>query len=140
MIDLFTGISLGVGAVNSVGLVIDSVVLKKHGDRIKSLEGSEGTAAAAFNTAKEAQLAATRANSQCEWLYGELNKQKLLPEKPKSNDELLGELLKSLVANQTQTNQTTSTPQNSTAAVDQKLIADVVAAAVNEAFKKHQGK
>lgn len=138
MIDLFTGISLGVGAVNSVGLVIDSVVLKKHGDRIKSLEGSEGTAAAAFNTAKEAQLAATRANSQCEWLYGELNKQKLLPEKPKSNDELLGELLKSLVANQTQTNQA-SAPQN-TAAVDQtKLISDAVAAAVAEAFKK-QGK
>lgn len=138
MIDIFTGISLGVGAVNSVGLVIDSVVLKKHGDRIKSLEGSEGTAAAAYNTAKEAQLSATRANSQCEWLYGELNKQKLLPEKPKSNDELLGELLKSLVANQTQTTQTTA--QNSTANVDQtKLIADVVAAAVNEAFKK-QGK
>lgn len=138
MLDLFTGISLGVGAVNSVGLVIDSVVLKKHGDRIKSLEGSEGTAAAAYNTAKEAQISATRANSQCEWLYGELNKQKLLPEKPKSNDELLGELLKSLVANQTQTTQTTS--QNSTATVDQtKLIADVVAAAVNEAFKK-QGK
>ena len=138
MIDLFTGISLGVGAVNSVGLVIDSVVLKKHGDRIKSLEGSEGTAAAAYNTAKEAQMSATRANSQCEWLYGELNKQKLLPEKPKSNDELLGELLKSLVANQTQTTQTTA--QNSTANVDQtKLIADVVAAAVNEAFKK-QGK
>lgn len=138
MLDLFTGISLGVGAVNSVGLVIDSVVLKKHGDRIKSLEGSEGTAAAAYNTAKEAQISATRANSQCEWLYGELNKQKLLPEKPKSNDELLGELLKSLVANQTQITQTTS--QNSTATVDQtKLIADVVAAAVNEAFKK-QGK
>ena len=134
MIDLFTGISLGVGAVNSVGLVINSVVLKKHGDRIKSLEGIEGTAAAAYNTAKEAQMSATRANSQCEWLYGELNKQKLLPEKPKSNDELLGELLKSLVANQTQT------PQN-TAAVDQtKLIADVVVAAVNEAFKKQQGK
>ena len=62
MIDLFTGISLGVGTVNSVGLIIDSVVLKKHGDRIKSLEGSEGTAAAAYNTAKEAQIAATRAN------------------------------------------------------------------------------
>lgn len=137
MIDLFTGISLGVGAVNSVGLVIDSVVLKKHGDRIKSLEGSEGTAAAAFNTAKEAQMAATRANNQCEWLYGELNKQKLLPEKPKSNDELLGELLKSLVANQTQTQ---TAPQNNTANVDQtKLISDVVAAAVAEAFKK-QGK
>lgn len=137
MIDLFTGISLGVGAVNSVGLVIDSVVLKKHGDRIKSLEGSEGTAAAAYNTAKEAQIAATRANSQCEWLYGELNKQKLLPEKPKSNDELLGELLKSLVANQTQTQ---TAPQNNTANVDQtKLISDVVAAAVAEAFKK-QGK
>ena len=137
MIDLFTGISLGVGAVNSVGLVIDSVVLKKHGDRIKSLEGSEGTAAAAYNTAKEAQIAATRANNQCEWLYGELNKQKLLPEKPKSNDELLGELLKSLVANQTQTQ---TAPQNNTANVDQtKLISDVVAAAVAEAFKK-QGK
>lgn len=140
MIDLFTGISLGVGAVNSVGLVIDSVVLKKHGDRIKSLEGSEGTAAAAFNTAKEAQIAASRANSQCEWLYGELNKQKLLPEKPKSNDELLGDLLKSLVANQTQTNQAAPAPQNNPATVDQtKLISDVVAAAVAEAFKK-QGK
>ena len=138
MIDLFTGISLGVGAVNSVGLVIDSVVLKKHGDRIKSLEGSEGTAAAAYNAAKEAQIAATRANSQCEWLYGELNKQKLLPEKPKSNDELLGELLKSLVNNQTQTNQAAA-PQNNTAVDQTKLIADVVAAAVNEAFKK-QGK
>lgn len=139
MIDLFTGISLGVGAVNSVGLVIDSVVLKKHGDRIKSLEGSEGTAAAAYNTAKEAQIAAARANSQCEWLYGELNKQQLLPERPKSNDELLGELLKSLVNNQTQTNQAAA-PQN-TAAVDQsKLISDVVAAAVAEAFKKQQGK
>lgn len=139
MIDLFTGISLGVGAVNSVGLVIDSVVLKKHGDRIKSLEGSEGTAAAAYNTAKEAQIAATRANSQCEWLYGELNKQKLLPEKPKSNEELLGELLKSLVANQTQTPQNNT--QQNTAAVDQtKLIADAVAAAVAEAFKKQQGK
>lgn len=139
MIDLFTGISLGLGAVNSVGFVIDSVVLKNHGDRIKSLEGSEGTAAAAYNTAKEAQIAASRANSQCEWLYGELNKQKLLPEKPKSNDELLGELLKSLVNNQTQTNQAAA-PQNNTATVDQtKLIADVVAAAVNEAFKK-QGK
>lgn len=137
MIDLFTGISLGVGVVDSVALVIDSVVLKKHGDRIKSLEGSEGTAAAAYNTAKEAQIAATRANSQCEWLYGELNKQKLLPEKPKSNDELLGELLKSLVANQTQTNQAAA-PQNTT--VDQtKLISDAVAAAVAEAFKK-QGK
>jgi len=136
MIDLFTGISLGVGAVNSVGLVIDSVVLKKHGDRIKSLEG---TAAAAFNTAKEAQMAATRANTQCEWLYGELNKQKLLPEKPKSNDELLGDLLKSLVANQTQTNQQTA-PQNNPVNVDQtKLISNVVAAAVAEAFKK-QGK
>lgn len=140
MIDLFTGISLGLGAVNSVGFVIDSVVLKKHGDRIKSLEGSEGTAAAAYNAAKEAQIAATRANSQCEWLYGELNKQKLLPEKPKSNDELLGELLKSLVANQTQTNQTASAPQNNTAVDQTKLIADVVAAAVNEAFKKQQGK
>ena len=139
MIDLFTGISLGVGAVNSVGLVIDSVVLKKHGDRIKSLEGSVGTAAAAFNTAKEAQMAATRANTQCEWLYGELNKQKLLPEKPKSNDELLGDLLKSLVANQTQTNQQTA-PQNNPVNVDQtKLISNVVAAAVAEAFKK-QGK
>lgn len=138
MIDLFTGISLGVGAVNSVGLVIDSVVLKKHGDRIKSLEGNEGTAAAAYNTAKEAQIAATRANSQCEWLYAELNKQKLLPEKPKSNDELLGELLKSLVANQTQSNQT-SAPQNNTAVDQNKLIADAVAAAVAEAFKK-QGK
>ena len=139
MIDLFTGISLGVGAVNSVGLVIDSVVLKNHGDRIKSLEGSEGTAAAAYNAAKEAQIAATRANSQCEWLYGELNKQKLLPEKPKSNDELLGELLKSLVNNQTQTNQAAA-PQNNTAVDQTKLIADVVAAAVNEAFKKQQGK
>lgn len=137
MIDLFTGISLGVGTVNSVGLIINSVVLKKQGDRIKSLEGSEGTAAAAYNTAKEAQIAATRANSQCEWLYGELNKQKLLPEKPKSNDELLGDLLKSLVANQTQTQ---TAPQNNTANVDQtKLISDVVAAAVAEAFKK-QGK
>jgi hypothetical protein len=114
-------------------------VLKKHGDRIKSLEGSEGTAAAAYNTAKEAQIAATRANSQCEWLYGELNKQKLLPEKPKSNDELLGDLLKSLVANQTQTNQQAA-PQNNPANDQTKLIADVVAAAVNEAFKKHQGK
>jgi len=114
-------------------------VLKKHGDRIKSLEGIEGTAAAAFNTAKEAQMAATRANTQCEWLYGELNKQKLLPEKPKSNDELLGDLLKSLVANQTQTNQQTA-PQNNPVNVDQtKLISNVVAAAVAEAFKK-QGK
>lgn len=139
MIDLFTGISLGLGAVNSVGLVIDSVVLKNHGDRIKSLEGSEGTAAAAYNAAKEAQIAATRANSQCEWLYGELNKQQLLPEKPKSNDELLGELLKSLVNNQTQTNQAAA-PQNNTAVDQTKLIADVVAAAVNEAFKKQQGK
>ena len=139
MIDLFTGISLGLGAVNSVGFVIDSVVLKNHGDRIKSLEGSEGTAAAAYNAAKEAQIAATRANSQCEWLYGELNKQKLLPEKPKSNDELLGELLKSLVNNQTQTNQAAA-PQNNTAVDQTKLIADVVAAAVNEAFKKQQGK
>lgn len=139
MIDLFTGISLGVGAVNSVGLVIDSVVLKNHGDRIKSLEGSEGTAAAAYNAAKEAQIAATRANSQCEWLYGELNKQKLLPEKPKSNDELLGELLKSLVNNQTQTNQAAA-PQNNTAVDQTKLIADAVAAAVAEAFKKQQGK
>lgn len=138
MIDLFTGISLGLGTVNSVGFVIDSVVLKNHGDRIKSLEGSEGTAAAAYNAAKEAQIAATRANSQCEWLYGELNKQKLLPEKPKSNDELLGELLKSLVNNQTQTNQAAA-PQNNTAVDQTKLIADVVAAAVNEAFKK-QGK
>lgn len=138
MIDLFTGISLGLGAVNSVGFVIDSVVLKNHGDRIKSLEGNEGTAAAAYNAAKEAQIAATRANSQCEWLYGELNKQKLLPEKPKSNDELLGELLKSLVNNQTQTNQAAA-PQNNTAVDQTKLIADVVAAAVNEAFKK-QGK
>lgn len=138
MIDLFTGISLGLGAVNSVGFVIDSVVLKNHGDRIKSLEGSEGTAAAAYNAAKEAQIAATRANSQCEWLYGELNKQKLLPEKPKSNDELLGELLKSLVNNQTQTNQAAA-PQNNPAVDQTKLIADVVAAAVNEAFKK-QGK
>lgn len=134
MLDLFTGISLGVGAVNSVGLVIDSVVLKKHGDRIKSLEGSEGTAAAAYNTAKEAQISAARANNQCEWLYGELNKQKLLPEKPKSNDELLGELLKSLVANQT-TNQTSS--QNNTT-VDTKVIADAVVAAVAEAFKNQQ--
>lgn len=139
MIDLFTGISLGLGAVNSVGFVIDSVVLKNHGDRIKSLEGSEGTAAAAYNAAKEAQIAATRANSQCEWLYGELNKQKLLPEKPKSNDELLGELLKILVNNQTQTNQAAA-PQNNTAVDQTKLIADVVAAAVNEAFKKQQGK
>lgn len=140
MLDLFTGISLGVGAVNSVGLVIDSVVLKKHGDRIKSLEGNEGTAAAAYNTAKEAQIAATRANNQCEWLYGELNKQKLLPEKPKSNDELLGELLKTLVANQTQTTQTTL-PQNNTAGVDvTKLITDTVNAAVKEAFKNQQGK
>lgn len=138
MIDLFTGISLGLGAVNSVGFVIDSVVLKNHGDRIKSLEGSEGTAAAAYNAAKEAQIAATRANSQCEWLYGELNKQKLLPEKPKSNDELLGELLKSLVNNQTQTNQAAA-PQNNTAVDQTKLIADAVAAAVAEAFKK-QGK
>lgn len=137
MLDLFTGISLGVGAVNSVGLVIDSVVLKKHGDRIKSLEGNEGTAAAAYNTAKEAQIAATRANNQCEWLYGELNKQKLLPEKPKSNDELLGELLKTLVANQTQTNQSAS--QNNTGGVDvTKLITDTVNAAVKEAFKNQQ--
>jgi len=140
MIDLFTGISLGVGAVNSVGLVIDSVVLKKHGDRIKSLEGSEGTAAAAFNTAKEAQMAATRANTQCEWLYGELNKQKLLPEKPKSNDELLGDLLKCLVANQTQTNQQTA-PQNNPANVDPlRLLSDVVVAAVTEAYERQQGK
>lgn len=139
MLDLFTGISLGVGAVNSVGLVIDSVVLKKHGDRIKSLEGNEGTAAAAYNTAKEAQIAATRANNQCEWLYGELNKQKLLPEKPKSNDELLGELLKTLVANQTQTNQSAS--QNNTGGVDvTKLITDTVNTAVKEAFKNQQGK
>jgi hypothetical protein len=44
------------------------------------------------------------------------------------------------VANQTQTNQQAA-PQNNPANVDQtKLIADVVAAAVNEAFKKQQGK
>ena len=136
MLDILDWVLIGGTAANTVANVVEGVTLSKHGKQLKELEGSAGTAAAAYNAAKEAEMNATKANQHCDWLHAELDKQKILPEKPKSEGEIMSDFMK----NFTQYIKASTPDVPKQPDPQSKLIADAVAVGVAEAMKNFQGK
>ena len=131
MLDILDWVLIGGTAANTVANVVEGVTLSKHGKQLKELEGSAGTAAAAYNAAKDAEMNAAKANQHCDWLHAELDKQKILPEKPKSEGEIMSEFMK----NFTQYIKASTPEVPKQPDPQSKLIADAVAVGVAEAMK-----
>ena len=134
MFDILDWVLIGSSAANTVANVVEGVVINKHSKQFKELEGSANTAAAAYNAAKEAEMTAAKANQHCDWLHAELDKQKILPEKPKSDSEITAEFMKSLT-----TYMKAATPEQPKAAESitdkqTKVITDAVVAAIASGF------
>lgn len=136
MFDVLDWVLIGGTAANTVANVVEGVVISKHGKQFKELEGASNTAAAAYNAAKEAEMNATKANQHCDWLHAELDKQKILPEKPKSDGEIMSDFMK----NFTQYIKASTPEVPKQPDPQSKLIADAVAVGVAEAMKNFQGK
>lgn len=134
MLDVLDWVLIGGTAANTVANVVEGVTLSKHGKQIKELEGVAGTAAAAYNAAKEAEMNAAKANQHCDWLHTELDKQKILPEKPKSDSEITADFMKSLT---TYMKAATPEPPKAESGITDKqtkVITDAVVAAIASGF------
>lgn len=129
MIDVMMGVSLGLGAVNSVANVVEGVMIGKTRKQVAEIKGSTDTAASAYATAKDAEALAAKANQHADWLHAELDKQRLLPEQPKTNTELFKEYMKSMVEAMTSLKDV-APPQNNNQTVDTKALTEAVTAAV----------
>lgn len=126
----------------AVGFVIDGIqgkIIHDHTKSIKELEGSSGTAAAAYNIAKDAEASAAKANQHADWLHAELDKKNVLPEKPKSEGEIMTDFFKNMTAYMKATTPEQPPKAESTGMSEEmlkKIINDAAIAAVAQGLKQ----
>jgi hypothetical protein len=131
MIDVYEAVALAAGGINSVANFVQGAILHKQTKEIAELKGSATTAASAYNAAEEAKLSAARANQHADWLHGELDKKALLPERPKTHEELSEEFFKNInevfknmaknVKNSSDTNNSGGNNNNNTVLSDEQF-------------------
>lgn len=98
MLDYLLYGTAGLTVVNTAGEIALAVSQHKTKKRVAELEESKNFASSAYATAKDAEATAIKASQHADWIHAELDKSKLLPEKPKSPAEISAEYMKAMTS------------------------------------------